>query len=334
MKPKKSATKSSKSSIYEETPPTMLKREPCPIDNIIASVSRDHKKITVPVKKSPRRWLSLLCSCFKSVDPDNTNDINDNGLPILPPQSANHEGKKTLVLDLDETLVHSTFQTPSQFDFTITVEIESRVSTVYVLKRPGVDEFLTKMSELYEIVVFTASLSKVILTQYADPLLDKLDPYSLIAGRLFRESCTFIEGMFVKDLCRLGRQLKDIIILDNSPISYYLNPENAVPIKSWFDDMEDRELLELVPVFEHLAKVDDVTTCLAKIDKNLIYDANIICDIIEVKRAKLAKPVATVNEVSYPLIRYSIRSEANSPMHKNDRVSSGFYLADEEAVQC
>lgn len=333
MKPQKSATRSSKSSIYEETPPTVFK-QPCSIDNIIASVSRDEKKITIPVKKSPRRWFSLLCSCFKPADPDNTNDIIDNGLAILPPQSANHEGKKTLVLDLDETLVHSTFQTPSHFDFTITVEIENRVSTVYVLKRPGVDEFLTKMSELYELVVFTASLSKVILTQYADPLLDKIDPYSLIASRLFRESCTFIEGMYVKDLCRLGRHMKDIIILDNSPTSYYLNPENAVPIKSWFDDLEDRELLELVPVFEHLAKVDDVTTFLAKIDKNLIYDADNICDIIEVKRAKLAKPMATVHEVTHPLIRYSIRSDANSPMHKSDKVSAGFYLADEEAVQC
>ena len=67
-------------------------------------------------------------------------------------------------------------------DYIIPVEIENVVHRVYVLKRPGVDEFMRRMGELYEIVVYTASLSK-----YADPLLDKLDPHNTIRWRLFRE---------------------------------------------------------------------------------------------------------------------------------------------------
>jgi len=84
-------------------------------------------------------------------------------------------GKKTLVLDLDETLVHSSFKPILDPDFIIPVEIEGRIVDVYVLKRPLMDEFLAAVGESFEVVVFTASLSK-----YADPLLDLLDPYNVI----------------------------------------------------------------------------------------------------------------------------------------------------------
>lgn len=161
MKPQKSQISISKSNIYEDTPPTTSKKTDSAIENIIASVTRNEKRVTIPVKKT-RRWLRLLCSCFKSIDPDNTDDVNDNGNPALPPQPTDKIGKKTLVLDLDETLVHSTFQRPSYYDFTIPVDIDGKISIVYVLKRPGVDEFMSKMNELYELVIFTASLSKVI----------------------------------------------------------------------------------------------------------------------------------------------------------------------------
>ena len=80
-------------------------------------------------------------------------------------------GKKTLVLDLDETLVHSSFKPISDPDYIIPVEIEGKIVDVYVLKRPMMDEFLAAVGPNFEVVVFTASLSK-----YADPLLDLLDP--------------------------------------------------------------------------------------------------------------------------------------------------------------
>ena len=85
------------------------------------------------------------------------------------------KGRKTLVLDLDETLVHSSFKPIMDPDFIIPVEIEGRIVDVYVLKRPLMDEFLAAVGQMYEVVVFTASLSK-----YADPLLDLLDPQHVI----------------------------------------------------------------------------------------------------------------------------------------------------------
>ena len=96
------------------------------------------------------------------------------------------------------------------------------------------------MSKYYEIVIFTASLSK-----YANPLLDIIDPKKVCSYRLFREHCILINGIFIKELKKLNRNIKDIIIVDNSPVVYALNQYNGFPIPSWFDDKNDTELLNL-----------------------------------------------------------------------------------------
>jgi len=116
-------------------------------------------------------------------------------------------------------------------------QIEDVVHFVYVAKRPGVDDFLLEMAKHYEIVVYTASLNK-----YADVLLDLLDPHRVIRTRLFRESCVFYEGNYVKDLSLLNRDLSQCVIIDNSPASYLFHPENAIDCTSFIDDVSDREL--------------------------------------------------------------------------------------------
>ena len=112
---------------------------------------------------------------------------------LLPPAQAPLKGRKCLILDLDETLVHSSFKILNQADFTIPVEIEGQYHNVYVIKRPGVDQFMKRVGELYEVVVFTASVSK-----YGDPLLDQLDIHHVVHHRLFRESCYNHQGNYVK----------------------------------------------------------------------------------------------------------------------------------------
>jgi RNA polymerase II subunit A small phosphatase-like protein len=66
-----------------------------------------------------------------------------------------------LILDLDETLVHSSFKYIPGVDIILPIEIEGRRCEIFVMKRPGVDDFLSRMSQQYEVVIFTASLSKV-----------------------------------------------------------------------------------------------------------------------------------------------------------------------------
>jgi RNA polymerase II subunit A small phosphatase-like protein len=108
-----------------------------------------------------------------------------------------------------------------------------------------------EMGKIYEVVVFTASLSK-----YADPLLDLLDTGGVIRHRLFRESCYPFQGNYVKDLTSLGREMGKTIIIDNSPHSYAFQPQNALPISSFIDDPRDNDLLDAIPYLQELAKWD------------------------------------------------------------------------------
>jgi len=66
--------------------------------------------------------------------------------------------------------------------------------------------------------------------------MDILDENRCCSGRLFRGHCTFYQGMYVKDLSELGRDLRDVLIIDNSPTAYLFQPDNALPITSWYED--------------------------------------------------------------------------------------------------
>ncbi|XP_053155129.1 carboxy-terminal domain RNA polymerase II polypeptide A small phosphatase 2 isoform X3 [Hemicordylus capensis] len=151
------------------------------------------------------------------------------GTCLLPEVTQQDQGRICVVIDLDETLVHSSFKPINNADFIVPVEIEGTTH------------------------------------QYADPVTDLLDKCGVFRARLFRESCVFHQGCYVKDLSRLGRDLRKTLILDNSPASYIFHPENAVPVQSWFDDMADTELLNLIPIFEELSGAEDVYTSLGQL---------------------------------------------------------------------
>lgn len=250
--------------------------------SIITQVSRDDEQlnthgidkediIEIDILKPQKRgfFQSIFCCWRRPATKTSQNGTPIDGTTTPPPLSTGgqrhllpqvrHQDvhKKCMVIDLDETLVHSSFKPIANADFIVPVEIDGTVHQVYVLKRPHVDEFLKKMGELYECVLFTASLAK-----YADPVADLLDKWSVFRARLFRESCVYHRGNYVKDLNKLGRDLQKIVIVDNSPASYIFHPDNAVPVKSWFDDVTDSELLDLIPLFEKLSKVDSVYSVL------------------------------------------------------------------------
>ncbi|XP_078455258.1 CTD small phosphatase-like protein isoform X2 [Lampetra planeri] len=213
-----------------------------------AAASRGKGSFSKAVVKKNRNKKSLFgsfFSCFrkydgepavpKSIAIEAPKKVEENGAllkpverPLLPELRPLDEGKKCMVIDLDETLVHSSFKPIENADFIIPVEIEGTTH------------------------------------QYADPVADLLDRWGVFRVRLFRESCVFHHGSYVKDLSRLGRDLSQTIIIDNSPASYIFHPENAVPVGSWFDDMSDMELLDLIPLFEELGKTEDIFTILQR----------------------------------------------------------------------
>ncbi|KAJ4879965.1 Haloacid dehalogenase-like hydrolase (HAD) superfamily protein [Raphanus sativus] len=155
--------------------------------------------------------------------------------------------KRTIILDLDETLVHSTTQIPGvRYDFMVMVKMESGVMPIFVVKRPGLTEFLERLGESFQVVVFTAGLE-----DYASQVLDKIDRKGVISQRLYRDSCREVKGRYVKDLSMVvGEDLGSALIVDDNPSSYSLQPENGVPIKAFVDDLKDQELMKLVEFLE------------------------------------------------------------------------------------
>ncbi|KAM7036145.1 CTD small phosphatase-like protein isoform X4 [Geospiza fortis] len=235
--------------------PSIITQVTNPKEEEILSCTQDKvSQCNISLKKQRSRSIfSTLFCCFRdyNVEPPSTNSTS--ALPPLVEENGGlQKGDQMQVMPIPSPI--------SNADFIVPVEIDGTIHQVYVLKRPHVDEFLQRMGELFECVLFTASLAK-----YADPVADLLDRWGVFRARLFRESCVFHRGNYVKDLSRLGRELSKVIIVDNSPASYIFHPENAVPVQSWFDDMTDTELLDLIPFFEGLSKEEEVYSMLHKL---------------------------------------------------------------------
>jgi Dullard-like phosphatase family protein len=125
----------------------------------------------------------------------------------LPEQ---REKRRVLVLDLDETLIHTSFNRPAKYDFESEVLFNGKNTRIYTVKRFGLEAFLFEMSRLFEIVVFTASQK-----MYADKVIDTIDPKGRISHRLYREHCIVInKTYYLKNLKILGRPLTEVIIVD------------------------------------------------------------------------------------------------------------------------
>ncbi|XP_059664702.1 uncharacterized protein LOC132310889 isoform X2 [Cornus florida] len=146
-------------------------------------------------------------------NPPELPDVTTIVCPTKLPKEKLKSKPITLVLDLDETLVHSTLEHSEDADFTFPVLFNMNEHTVYVKQRPYLLTFLERVAEMFEIVIFTASQSI-----YAEQLLDILDPDGkLISRRAYRESCIFSDGNYIKDLTVLGVNLAKVAIIDNSP---------------------------------------------------------------------------------------------------------------------
>ncbi|CAN8325094.1 unnamed protein product [Cochlearia groenlandica] len=177
-------------------------------------------------------------------------------------QAKDYPTKKsvTLVLDLDETLVHSTLEASRDSDFSFGVSFNTQQNTVYVKRRPHLYRFLERAVELFHVVIFTASHSI-----YASQLLDILDPEGkFVSQRFYRDSCILSDGIYTKDLSVLGLDLAKVAIVDNCPQVYRFQMNNGIPIKSWYDDPTDDGLISLLPFLETLADANDVRPIIAK----------------------------------------------------------------------
>ncbi|SCU97642.1 LAMI_0F10792g1_1 [Lachancea mirantina] len=182
----------------------------------------------------------------------------------LVPQSVRTRSKrKTLVLDLDETLIHSMSRATSSSNSSQAhmVEVKFAVSGIstlyYVHKRPYCDLFLSKVAVWYDLVIFTASMK-----EYADPVIDWLEGSfpGRFSQRLYRQHCILRDGVgYIKDLSLLSHSAPtDVFIVDNSPVSYAMHVDNAIRVEGWISDPTDTDLLNLLPLLQALRFTTDV----------------------------------------------------------------------------
>ena len=163
---------------------------------------------------------------------------------------------KTLIFDMDETLVAAKFEGRVPTGFEPTFKFMFKQCEIQVRLRPYVIDCLEKLASIYEILVFTAGEQ-----EYADHILDYIDPdRKLFTRRLYRHGCIQVDQFFVKDLdIILDRDKRNIIIVDNSIVSFAFDLVNGVPINSYFGvEPDDKEMLFLYSFLEEVAGQTDV----------------------------------------------------------------------------
>ena len=206
------------------------------IDKVQELDNNNNNKIKTTIKKNNSKAYS---------------DSPDKEKPVAPfLKPINPKYKYTLVLDLDETLIHHI----------------PLVNSDYIQIRPGAEEFVNELAEFYEIVIFTASCQI-----YADLVINGFDTENKVSARLYRQHTTKIGNANIKDLAKLGRDLKKVIIIDNYPDNYNLQPKNGINVIDFEGNRNDDILFYLKKDLIKLVKMgpDDVRNHLKEIQVNM-----------------------------------------------------------------
>ena len=135
--------------------------------------------------------------------------------------------KYTLVLDLEDTLVNIKFDNEGN---------------LICYQRPGLIPFLNGLKPFYEIISFT-KLSKIHSNRIIEEIQGKR---KLFDYNLYRDHCFLSGTKFIKDISRIGRDMKKIIIVDDSPENLETQVENGILISPYNrEDRDDKVLYEL-----------------------------------------------------------------------------------------
>ena len=177
---------------------------------------------------------------------------------ILPEIKSNY--KNTLILDLDETLIY--LQNKESF----------KIGIKSIILRPYLHEFLHDMKSIYELIIFSENSQ-----EYVQPIIDLIEKKEKYFDYVICKQFISYDsnGHKIKDISLLGRDLKNIIVIDNIK-QYYRSKENLICIKSFFGDINnDKKTLKLLGSVLKEIKVDsektgDIRTSISQL-KNKLY---------------------------------------------------------------
>lgn len=285
----KTASNSEKNLIKAETgsSPSM--------SNIVTQVKSMPKKISEDSQnRSEILYKEHLFQTFqamkfvKSLQPVNLEQLKEKRVNLN--RRKGYENKKTLIFDLDETLVHCC-EDLNLADPDVILPITFPTGEIVqagINIRPYAIECLREVNKDFEVFVFTASHPC-----YANVVLDYLDPNKeLIHQRFFRDSCINMGGVYIKDLrIFANRNLKDIIIVDNAAYSFAYQLDNGIPIVSWHDDRNDKELFNLMDYVKALSNVDDIRDVNEQTFHLRTFYDDYIKEFLTGESAKVGKPL-------------------------------------------
>ena len=205
------------------------------IYNILEKLS-SHQLISI-YRENFHKNINQNGSIFASSSYFINNKIN-NEKPQVPFIKKNCNKKYTLVLDLDETLIHFKPNPNNE-------------SSGKIMIRPFLYDFLKNVKKYYELIIFTAATQ-----DYADPIINAIEKdEKYFEHRLYRIHTTIIDNDFVKDLSKLGRDLNRTIIVDNMKQNYKNQPDNGITIRPfWGKDVEDTALVDLLEILKKIAE--------------------------------------------------------------------------------
>ena len=273
---------SSKNSKYNDKYSTINEYSMSPAEKINFNTGIIIQNIRVLLKNYKTAKIDKLTSIFKKLNEKTYEDINiffrenilrvdnmngsvlasiflkeNNNFKTEPAPYLKTINRKpySLILDLDETLVHFKVNPDNESEGVLRV-------------RPGIIEFLDSIDKYYELIIFTAATQ-----EYADLLIDAVEENKIyFEHRLYRQHTVIVGNDFVKDLSRVGRPLDKIAIVDNMPQNFRLQKENGINIKAfWGEEVYDTALIDLAPILINIAKEGgDIRDGLAKYKDEIV----------------------------------------------------------------
>jgi Dullard-like phosphatase family protein len=272
----------SKNSIYNNEYSSINEYSMTPVEKITYNTGIIIQNIRVLLKNYKSSKIDQLTTIFKKLNEKTYEDINvffreyilrvdnmngsvlasiflkeNNNFKTEPAPYLKTINRKpySLILDLDETLVHFKVNPQNESEGVLRV-------------RPGIIEFLDSIDKYYELIIFTAATQ-----EYADLLIDAVEENKIyFEHRLYRQHTVIIDNDFVKDLSRVGRPLDKIAIVDNMPQNFRLQKENGINIKAfWGEEVYDTALIDLAPILINIAKEGgDIRDGLAKYKDEIV----------------------------------------------------------------
>lgn len=220
-----------------------------PISKIVSQVTRSKELSSEEYLQESISALQLI----KQIPPVDLKLLREKY--VIVPKKSIFDIRKTVIFDLDETLVHCCAEDEA-FDVKLSITLpNNQTCEAGINIRPYAVECLKNLSRHFEVFIFTASHSC-----YADAVCDYLDPLKkYISQRFYRQNCVVSNGIYIKDLRIFrNRSLCNIVIVENSLhcVAYHL--DNCIPILSWYSDKSDRELVKISSYIQNLADKIDV----------------------------------------------------------------------------